>query len=68
MLQVCMLHRARLYRISSKDMDSETQVVSSEWRESCKKAILPHVCTQKFIGATKFLGLSMHVVIFINYF
>lgn len=35
--------RARLYYIAGKEMDSETPVVTAEWKESCMRAIIPKV-------------------------
>jgi len=35
--------RARLYRLAKKDPNSETPETSHEWRESCKRAIIPSV-------------------------
>ena len=35
--------RARLYRLSRQDISGETPVPTAEWKESCKKAIIPDV-------------------------
>ena len=35
--------RARLYRLSRQDINGETPVPTAEWKESCKKAIIPDV-------------------------
>ena len=35
--------RARLYRISKQNSSGETPVPTAEWKESCKRAIIPNV-------------------------
>ena len=35
--------RARLYKLAQKEMDSETPGITIEWKESCKRAIIPQV-------------------------
>ena len=35
--------RARLFRMASLPMDEETPSVTADWRESCKRAIIPEV-------------------------
>ena len=35
--------RARLYRIASKEMDTEAPPVMAEWKESYKRTIIPKV-------------------------
>ena len=41
--------RARLYRIASKEMDTETPPVTAEWKESCKRAIIPKVYVYMYL-------------------
>ena len=38
--------RARLFRLAKKDLDSKTPSPTAEWRESCKRAIIPSVSTK----------------------
>ena len=55
--------RARLYRIAGKDMDSETPPVTAEWKESCKRAIIPKVYSYMFICIGIYTPCKLHILL-----